>query len=115
MTHPMHGLDEKEDAFLARMGAGGDIAPYDARMLVALVRHWRRLETEAAKYVETPICMRTHFTGEQPYVGWKGLGLALREALAERDAFEEALKTYVMSSAIEVISKEARESVKQES
>ena len=45
----------------------------------------RRLDAQAATYVETVICMRTHFTGEPPYVGWKGLGLALREALDERD------------------------------
>lgn len=46
---------------------------------------FQKLDAEAANYVETVICMRTHFTGEPPYVGWKGLGLALREALDERD------------------------------
>src|SRR5690606_24667877 len=45
----------------------------------------RPLDAQAAPYVETGICMRTHITGEPPYVGWKGLGLALREALDERD------------------------------
>lgn len=49
-----------------------------------------RLDREAATHVETVICMRTHFTGDPPYVGWKGLGLALKEHLdrieAERDA-----------------------------
>jgi hypothetical protein len=44
-----------------------------------------RMDAEAATYVETPIVMRTPFTGETPYVGWRGLGLALREALDERD------------------------------
>jgi DNA repair exonuclease SbcCD ATPase subunit len=44
------------------------------------------LDSEAAEFVETPICMRTPFTGEEPYVGWKGIGLALTEALDERDA-----------------------------
>lgn len=44
-----------------------------------------RLDREAAKYVESPICMRTNFTGDPPYVGWEGLGLALNEALDERD------------------------------
>ena len=43
------------------------------------------LDREAAEYVEFVICMRTHFTGDPPYVGWKGLGLALDEALDERD------------------------------
>lgn len=49
----------------------------------------RRLDAQAATHVETVICMRTHFTGEPPYVGWKGLGLALREALDERDRLRE--------------------------
>ena len=44
-----------------------------------------RRDREAATHVETVICMRTDFTGEPPYVGWKGLGLALNEALDERD------------------------------
>jgi len=46
----------------------------------------QRLDYEAAKYVETPIIMRTGFTGDQPYVGWKGLGQAMEEAFDERDA-----------------------------
>lgn len=45
----------------------------------------RRLDSEAATHVESVICTRTGFTGNPPYVGWKGLGLALREALDERD------------------------------
>lgn len=45
----------------------------------------RRLDREAATYVESVICMRTDFSGDPPYVGWKGLGLALNEALDERD------------------------------
>jgi hypothetical protein len=44
-----------------------------------------RLDMEAATHVESVICMRTGFTGEPPYVGWRGLGLALTEALDERD------------------------------
>lgn len=43
--------------------------------------HWKGLETEAANYVEIPLVLRTHFTGEPPYVGWEGLGLALTETL----------------------------------
>lgn len=58
----------------------------DLREITAERDKWRRLETEAAKYVEVPIIMRTHFSGEPPYVGWEGLGLALNEALDERDA-----------------------------
>jgi hypothetical protein len=44
-----------------------------------------RLDREAATYVESVICMRTGFTGKPPYLGWKGLGLALNEALDDRD------------------------------
>ena len=58
----------------------------DLRKMTADRDNWRSLETEAAKYVEVPIIMRTHFSGEPPYVGWEGLGLALNEALDERDA-----------------------------
>ena len=58
----------------------------DLREITAERDNWRSLETEAAKYVEVPIVMRTDFSGEPPYVGWKGLGLALNEALDERDA-----------------------------
>lgn len=53
--------------------------------LSAKVAKLKRADSEAANYVESVICMRTHFTGDPPYVGWKGLGLALTEALDERD------------------------------
>lgn len=55
------------------------------RKLRRRVAELERLDREAATYVETVICMRTGFIGEHPYVGWKGLGLALTEALDERD------------------------------
>jgi len=48
------------------------------------------LDAEAATYVETVICTRTGFTGDHPYVGWYGLGLALNEALDERDRLRKA-------------------------
>lgn len=51
----------------------------------------RRLEREAATYVESVICMRTNFDGEPPYVGWRGLGLALNEALDQRDKLQAEL------------------------
>lgn len=63
----------------------------DLREITAERDKWRRLETEAAKYVEVPIVMRTDFSGEPPYVGWEGLGLALNEALDERDALRARL------------------------
>lgn len=78
----------------------------DARHLASILRQeeeelvearaeaikWKRLENEAAEYVEMPIVMRTHFTGEEPYVGWKGIGLALTEALDQRDRLKEAIE-----------------------
>lgn len=48
-----------------------------------------KMDSEAATYVESVICMRTGFTGEPPYVGWEGLGLALDEALDERDRLRD--------------------------
>lgn len=51
------------------------------------IDHWKDLESQAARFVEAPIAMRTHFTGEPPYVGWEGLGLALTETLDELRAF----------------------------
>ena len=56
---------------------------------------FKRLDREAATHVESVICLRTHFTGEQPYVGWKGLGLALNEALDERDQYRTALRAII--------------------
>jgi hypothetical protein len=50
----------------------------------------RRADAEAAEHVESVICTRTNFTGHHPYVGWKGLGLALVEALDERDKLRAA-------------------------
>jgi hypothetical protein len=42
------------------------------------VRLLEKLDREAATHVESVICMKSsHFTGMPPYVGWKGLGLAL--------------------------------------
>lgn len=88
MTHPMINLEEKEEAFLQRMEAvvseGGEgnviVDADDFQLLIKLVRHWRRLDSEAANHVESVICMRSHhFTGMPPYVGWKGLGLALSQ------------------------------------
>ena len=43
----------------------------------------QKLDQEAGTYVEAEICLRTHFTGQPPYVGWKGLGLAMGEVFDE--------------------------------
>jgi len=61
------------------------------RTLVDARDRFAKLDREAATHVESLICMRTDFTGDPPYVGWKGLGLALKEALDERDRLREAL------------------------
>lgn len=53
--------------------------------LIAERDKWRRLDSEAGTHVESVICMRTHFTGYKPYIGWRGLGLALTEVFDERD------------------------------
>lgn len=55
------------------------------------LERFRKLDREAGTYVESPIVMRTNFTGNAPYVGWKGLGKALTEALDERDALQIAV------------------------
>lgn len=57
----------------------------------AEIAAWKRQASEASEYVESPLVMRTGFTGEEPYVGWKGLGLALTEALDERDRLRATL------------------------
>lgn len=44
---------------------------------------------EASNFVESVIVMRTHFTGEPPYVGWEGLGLALEETLDDYKALKQ--------------------------
>jgi hypothetical protein len=56
--------------------------------LRARVEALEKRDSEAATHVESVIAMRTGFTGDMPYVGWKGLGLALNEALDARDAAE---------------------------
>lgn len=67
----------------------GDEAADEIELLRRHVERLRKRDMEAATYVESVICMRTHFTGEPPYIGWQGLGLALREALDERDRLRE--------------------------
>ena len=50
------------------------------------------LDRQAASYVESVIALRTHFTGDPPYVGWEGLGLALNETLDILDMFKKSLE-----------------------
>lgn len=70
-------------------GSEGQIACVEAANRIATLE---KLDREAAQYVETVIVMRTPFEGDPPYVGWKGLGLALTEALDKRDALEQENK-----------------------
>ena len=69
-------------------------AEYEA--LRAEVEKWKQLDREAATYVESVICLKSNrFTGNPPYVGWKGLGLALKEdydELARLTAENERLR-----------------------
>lgn len=81
--------EEREQPFLDRMAqelSGEDhFAAADVARLLEIAKRYRRMDREAANYVESVICMRTRFTGEAPYVGWKGLGLALNEELDEQE------------------------------
>ena len=61
----------------------------------------KRADSEAAQYVEAVICTRTHFRGDPPYVGWKGLGLALNEALDERDELRRRIAEATQVVAVE--------------
>lgn len=97
MTHPLHGHAESENAFLKRMeghasqGREATLQSDDLLLLIAIARHWRKLETEAARHVESVICMLSRrFSGEPPYTGWEGLGLALKEDYAELSALRDA-------------------------
>lgn len=58
-------------------------------------QQFKRLDSEAAQYVESVIVMRCHnFTGEPPYVGWKGLGLALTEYMNKADCNLKKLERF---------------------
>lgn len=58
--------------------------------LRARVETLERMDREAATHVESVICMKSNtFTGEPPYVGWKGLGLALEQDYAELKRLRE--------------------------
>jgi hypothetical protein len=59
-----------------------------------------RIDSEAATHVESVICLRTHFTGEPPYLGWKGLGLALTETLDRQAAEIERLTSQLEAAGL---------------
>ena len=68
-----------------------------------------RMDSEAAEYVESVICMRTHFTGNPPYVGWKGLGLALTETLDRAERAEAGYREQGERAALADIRAESAE------
>lgn len=80
--------DKLEMELLAGQYSNDEIAPL-IREAISTIRKLRRLDQEASEYVESVIALRTHFTGEEPYVGWKGLGLALTEELDALKAYRE--------------------------
>jgi hypothetical protein len=60
----------------------------EAARLAAENERLKKLDREAATYVESVICLKSNrFTGNPPYVGWKGLGLALNEDYDELACF----------------------------
>lgn len=88
------------DALIERLRKyrGPWLVPEEAAAALESLREerdrYKRLDAEAAEHVETFVVMRAPFTGEPPYVGWKGIGQAIREVYAERDAAREALRIY---------------------
>ena len=57
-------------------------------MVLLSAREYRRLKFDAivGQELESAVCMYTHFTGDPPYVGNKGLVRAIKEAgRAHRD------------------------------
>ena len=70
-------IDQQRDTITALRSQN---AAKDAR-----IAELERLDREAATHVESVIAMRTGFTGDEPYVGWRGLGMALNDALDDRD------------------------------
>ena len=94
---------EREHVFLARMSKQLEHKPDsghqfidddDAVRLLDIAQRYRRMDREAAKEVELVICMRSlNFTGYAPYVGWKGLGLALNQDYDELARLREAAES----------------------
>jgi hypothetical protein len=91
---------ERDQAFIDRMDklASHDtdsgqtmVDTDDLRRLVEIAERFRELDRAAAKHVETVIIAYSrHFTGFDEYVGWQGLGIALRKDYELLDAYERA-------------------------
>ncbi len=96
ITHPMTDHTKQSLAGGGNMTKSKDekIARLQRELNTAVkrVKRLEKLDREAATHVESLICMRTGFTGNPPYVGWKGLGLALKEKLDQLQSELAALK-----------------------
>lgn len=81
---------DHQDAFMFEALSTEGWLPMSDLLSAALERieALEQLDREAATHIASIICMRTAFTGDEPYVGWKGLGLALNEALDDHDALK---------------------------
>ena len=57
------------------------------------IEELENLDAEAATFVESVICIESNrFTAEPPYVGWKGLGLALQQDYDELKQLRKGIK-----------------------
>lgn len=75
-----------------RQGAwqvGAETAAEAADAIERLERELAEAKGAGAAELDLLIASRTHFTGDEPYVGWKGLALALREDFDRCDALGE--------------------------
>ena len=94
----MIDIDELEKAAKAAMPGGvyDTLMTIPAGQVLALideVRRLRKLDAEAATHVESVIALRSaHFTGDGEYVGWRGLGKALREDYDEMNRLRALLR-----------------------
>ncbi len=84
VARPVPQAGELADELRAICSCSGDFICAKCRAAdlltsqAARIAELESIDREAASHVESIICMRSkHFTGESPYVGWKGLGLAL--------------------------------------
>jgi hypothetical protein len=79
----------------------------EVKSLRAEVEQLLERDRQAATHVESVLVMRTGFTGEPPYIGWIGLGIALNEALDERDRLRAEVERLTQWYAESMASREA--------
>lgn len=66
------------------------------------IKQLEQLDSEASTHVESQIAMFERFTGEPPYVGWRGLGLALKEELEAKDERVKELEAALNEAANDI-------------